>query len=211
MSAHHLFLSYSRKDNKAPVNAAGEGWVTAFVAELKRPHADYSGRELRGLRLLHPALEVEVDDRGVERPPGAVRLHRLVARHVAGNGLAHHFADLDRFLDELTTAFEQRVGHSEDTALRVQHPWHRDQLEFLVHLPASSPPFSSHPPPLCCVPPVSFLLTAQRAQAAGKEELAAQCFAACRGVLEELITAGCQLDPPMMNLYAQLKRMVSPS
>ena len=43
---YHLFLSYSREDNKEPVNAAGQGWVAAFVTELKRRHDDYSGREL---------------------------------------------------------------------------------------------------------------------------------------------------------------------
>ncbi len=47
MSHFHLFLSYSRADNKQPVNTAGEGWVTAFVSELTRRHAAYSGRELR--------------------------------------------------------------------------------------------------------------------------------------------------------------------
>ncbi len=44
---HHLFLSYARADDVAAVNSVGEGWVSAFVAELKRRHAAYSGRELR--------------------------------------------------------------------------------------------------------------------------------------------------------------------
>jgi len=43
----HLFLSYSRADNKQPVNAEGHGWVTAFERELKRRHLAYSGRELK--------------------------------------------------------------------------------------------------------------------------------------------------------------------
>ncbi|MBC8116952.1 MAG: hypothetical protein H7062_21360, partial [Candidatus Saccharimonas sp.] len=51
---------------------------------------------------------------------------------------------------------------------------------------------------------VSFFLTFQRAQAAGQEELANQCLAGCHAVLHQLITAGCQLDPPMMGLYQQL-------
>ena len=56
---------------------------------------------------------------------------------------------------------------------------------------------------------VSFLLTSQRAQAAGQEDLAAKYLAGCYGVLDELISAGCQLDPPMMRLHAQLKPMFS--
>jgi tetratricopeptide (TPR) repeat protein len=42
----HLFLSYSRKDNK-PANAEGEGWVTAFERDLKARHYLYSGRDLK--------------------------------------------------------------------------------------------------------------------------------------------------------------------
>ena len=42
---HHLFLSYSRKDNVAK-HAGGEGWITAFERELRRRHQRYSGREL---------------------------------------------------------------------------------------------------------------------------------------------------------------------
>ena len=43
----HLFLSYARADNLAPVNTAGEEWVSAFVNELQRRHAAYSGRKLQ--------------------------------------------------------------------------------------------------------------------------------------------------------------------
>jgi len=43
----HLFLSYARADNLAPVNTIGEGWVSAFVSELARRHAAYSGRGLK--------------------------------------------------------------------------------------------------------------------------------------------------------------------
>jgi len=43
---HHVFLSYSRKDN-APKNPGGEGWVTAFEHELRARHQRYSGRELK--------------------------------------------------------------------------------------------------------------------------------------------------------------------
>jgi tetratricopeptide (TPR) repeat protein len=56
---------------------------------------------------------------------------------------------------------------------------------------------------------VSFFLTSQRAWAAGQEELAGKHLAGCYGVLDELISAGCQLDPPMMSLHAQLKPMFS--
>ncbi|MBL8392899.1 MAG: hypothetical protein JNN21_13665 [Candidatus Accumulibacter sp.] len=54
---------------------------------------------------------------------------------------------------------------------------------------------------------VSFFLTFQRAQAAGQGELAGKHLAGCYGVLDELISAGCQLDSPMMSLHAQLKPM----
>ena len=53
---------------------------------------------------------------------------------------------------------------------------------------------------------VSFYLTYQRAQAAGDQELANRCLAGCHKVLHELVTAGCQLDPPMMQLYQQLNQ-----
>jgi hypothetical protein len=39
MADYHLFLSYSRADNQ-------NGWITAFKAELKRRHREYSVREL---------------------------------------------------------------------------------------------------------------------------------------------------------------------
>jgi tetratricopeptide (TPR) repeat protein len=51
---------------------------------------------------------------------------------------------------------------------------------------------------------LSFHLTAKRAQAAGDQELANRCLAGCHKVLHELVTAGCQLDAPMMQLYQQL-------
>ncbi len=50
----------------------------------------------------------------------------------------------------------------------------------------------------------SFFFTYQRAQAAGNQQLAQQCLGGCHAVLHELITAGCQLGPQMMNLYQQL-------
>ena len=43
----HLFLSYARTENLAPVNTTGEGWVSAFVNELERRYAAYSGRTLQ--------------------------------------------------------------------------------------------------------------------------------------------------------------------
>jgi hypothetical protein len=51
---------------------------------------------------------------------------------------------------------------------------------------------------------VAFYLTGQRASAAGQEDLGARCFGGCHAVLHELISAGCQLDPQMTNLYQQL-------
>ncbi|MCW5559868.1 MAG: toll/interleukin-1 receptor domain-containing protein, partial [Verrucomicrobiae bacterium] len=43
---YEIFFSYSRNDNRTPVNAEGQGWVSAFHADLKRRHRAYSGREL---------------------------------------------------------------------------------------------------------------------------------------------------------------------
>jgi tetratricopeptide (TPR) repeat protein len=96
-------------------------------------------RELRGLRLLHPAREIEVDDRGLERMPAVARIHRLVAQHVAAANAdgPRNLTDLDGFLDALTTLFEQHVEQTEDSALRSQHRWLRDQLD---HLIAAHPP-----------------------------------------------------------------------
>ena len=98
-------------------------------------------RELRGFRLLHPVGEIEVDDRGVERLPEVVRLHRLIAQHVSAADAkgTETFAALDRFFDRMTTQFEEQVGQAEDKALRAQHPWLRNQLEFLVR-PVSGKP-----------------------------------------------------------------------
>lgn len=42
---HHLFLSYSRKDNQS-LNGA-EGWITAFYRRLQTQHTSYTGRELK--------------------------------------------------------------------------------------------------------------------------------------------------------------------
>jgi hypothetical protein len=54
---------------------------------------------------------------------------------------------------------------------------------------------------------VSFILTFRCAQAAGKQELAKNCLASCHSVLHQLITSGCQLDRPMMQLYQQLSAL----
>ena len=44
--SHHLFLSYSRKDNQPKVDG-GEGWITAFHRRLQAQHKAYTGRELK--------------------------------------------------------------------------------------------------------------------------------------------------------------------
>ena len=54
---------------------------------------------------------------------------------------------------------------------------------------------------------VSFYLAAQHAHAAGEQELAGQCLGGCHQVLHELITAGCTLDAPMVQLYQNLNKM----
>ncbi len=112
-------------------------------------------RELRGLRLLHPARELEVDDRHVEQLPQVVRIHRLVAEHVSsfvvpplgGSGAPapdrlkpalqiSHLADLDQFLTALAYRFQEGAEQA-DYGVRAQHPWLRDQLDYLI---AARPP-----------------------------------------------------------------------
>ena len=96
--------------------------------------------ELHSLRLLHPAGEVQSDERGVEQLPEVVRIHRLVAQHVSTDGLPDHFIELDQFFTALGMRFEQQVGQTHDAALRFQHPWLRDQLDHLItnRLPTST-------------------------------------------------------------------------
>lgn len=43
---YQLFLSYARKDNAQPGDAAGQGWVAAFKAELERRHTQYAEGQL---------------------------------------------------------------------------------------------------------------------------------------------------------------------
>ena len=43
---HHLFLSYSRKDN-IPKHGTGEGWITAFYRRLQAQHKAAAGHELK--------------------------------------------------------------------------------------------------------------------------------------------------------------------
>ncbi|MCO6456985.1 MAG: toll/interleukin-1 receptor domain-containing protein, partial [Pirellulaceae bacterium] len=125
-------------------------WVEALTRarhedELREePHgpAKWAGvwRELHGLRLLHPARELAPDERGVAKLPETVRIHRLVAEHVAkAAGDTGMFAELDRFLFDLSGQFEHQVGQSDDEHLRQQHPWLRDQLEHLIKSPRPTP------------------------------------------------------------------------
>jgi tetratricopeptide (TPR) repeat protein len=51
---------------------------------------------------------------------------------------------------------------------------------------------------------MSLFLSFQQAQSAGDKGMANQCLAGCRKVLYALITLGCQLDPPMMQIYQQI-------
>jgi len=55
----------------------------------------------------------------------------------------------------------------------------------------------------------AYFQTYQRAQAAGNQELAVQCLNGCFSVLDALVQAGVELDPPMRGLHAQLKPMFS--
>jgi tetratricopeptide (TPR) repeat protein len=58
---------------------------------------------------------------------------------------------------------------------------------------------------------VSFFITYQRAQAAGNQEVAVQCLAGCFSVLDPLVQAGMELDPPMRQLHAQLQPLFTRS
>ena len=46
-ATHHVFFSYSRADNRHPVDERGRGWVTAFRDRLVAQHRAYSGRDLK--------------------------------------------------------------------------------------------------------------------------------------------------------------------
>jgi tetratricopeptide (TPR) repeat protein len=106
-------------------------------------------RELHGLRLLHPARPIELDENNVAQLPETVRLHRLVAEHIAAADAEpdRTWGELDQFLEALGRAFEGQVGQGQDAWLRAQHPWLRDQLEYLIAPPekriAPRPPTSS--------------------------------------------------------------------
>jgi tetratricopeptide (TPR) repeat protein len=95
-------------------------------------------RELHGLRLLHPAGELQKDARGIEQMPVTVRIHRLVASHVdaANVDALECFSELDHYIGWLSTLFERQVGYGEDADLKAQHPWLRDQLSHLIDLQA---------------------------------------------------------------------------
>jgi hypothetical protein len=54
---------------------------------------------------------------------------------------------------------------------------------------------------------VSLFLTAQRAHAAGQEEVAMKCLGECFQLMDEMISAGWHLDAGMVELHGQLKRM----
>ncbi len=94
-------------------------------------------RELHGLRLLHPARPIELDANNVPQLPETVRLHRLIAEHAAAADAQpdRTWEELDQFIEALGRAFEERVGEGQDAWLRAQHPWLRDQLEYLISPP----------------------------------------------------------------------------
>ena len=173
-------------------------------------------RELHGLRLLHPAEHVEVDDQHRLRLPRLVRIHRLVAEHVARNNpeAPRALADVDQFFYELATQFDQKVGQGEDAALRAQPRGSRPgansarkalkfqsrALGIALKLREGNPQSVFYGRTAAR----AHIFTFQRAQAAGQQELAAKCLGGFHSVLHELITAGCQFDPPVMQLYQQL-------
>lgn len=79
----------------------------------KSPPSRAVYRELRGLRLLAPAGAVETDDRGVEAVPSHVRIHRLVAAHVAARGLPRHTQAIECFVDVASDSVEEHVHKGE--------------------------------------------------------------------------------------------------
>lgn len=56
---------------------------------------------------------------------------------------------------------------------------------------------------------VSYVQAAQRAHDAGNEELAKQYWASCFSVLDPLVQAGAEIDPPMRRLHARLASLFS--
>jgi len=90
--------------------------------------------ELHGLRLMHPAEEAEVDEGHRSLLPRLVRLHRFVAAELAQADARREetVAAVDVFFDRLMHRFEAEVGKCEDTALRAQHAWLREQLDHLI-------------------------------------------------------------------------------
>ena len=102
-------------------------------------------RELHGLRLLHPARQIDPDGRPL---PETVRIHRLVASHVATANPEKDrtYQEIDRFFDVLTTHFELQIGQGDDDLLRAQHPWLRDHLNHLIAGHPFGHPLADHPP-----------------------------------------------------------------
>ncbi|MCG6942593.1 MAG: toll/interleukin-1 receptor domain-containing protein, partial [Thiohalocapsa sp.] len=103
-------------------------------------------QSLTGLRLLKPAGESAPERRGPAPPPTLAAIHRLVAAHAAATDPepARTWAELDNFLDALTTAFEQQVGQGDDDWLRAQHPWLLEHLAHLIAPAGDARP--AHPP-----------------------------------------------------------------
>jgi hypothetical protein len=124
---------------------------------------------------------------------------RIQKRHLAANpDSAEALRDLLVSLERLSLAQAGRAG-GEQAALALQ----RRSLELALRLQranAGSYFFAR-------TAAISFLLTCERAKAAGQQELAAQCLAGCFAILDGLVKVGAALDPEMQQLHGQLRGM----
>ncbi|MCC5021292.1 MAG: hypothetical protein J6386_26185 [Candidatus Synoicihabitans palmerolidicus] len=85
--------------------------------------------ELHDLRLWHPVENPECDKQGLAVWPQLVRIHRIVGEHVRSAAGPERWSEIEVFLDQLTTEFEQREGNENADHLRRQHPWLLEQFE----------------------------------------------------------------------------------
>lgn len=93
-------------------------------------------QELAGLSLMHPVAYRRKVDR--QPPvPTTVRIHRVVAAHAESGDVSEFDADVERFLNDITTGFEQEAGQTEDAWLLAQYSWLRDQTNHVFqHRPS---------------------------------------------------------------------------
>jgi tetratricopeptide (TPR) repeat protein len=98
---------------------------------------------------------------------------------------------------ERMAAIKGRLGGGEVEALE----WQRRALGIALELWERNAPSCYYGRTAA----VSSVLAFERAFAAGRDELAENCLSGCHRILDELIRAGCELDPEMLALHARLK------